>query len=95
MAIKEPIFRYRKYRVTPTVEYIPCLPCTRPTLNNPFQLTQLTATRIPKGAEVTFLEKYDNELVEVVFRIDSSKDEYHVLVMNDFICENLLPIYKR
>jgi len=92
MAIKEPVFNYRKYRVTPTLEYIPCLPCKPTTTNNPYQLT---ATRIPKGAEVTFLAKYDNELVEVMFRNDSSKDEYRVLVMNDFICEHLLPIYKR
>ena len=86
MAIKEPVFYYRKYRVTPTVEYVPCLPVA--------DKIHPTATRIPKGSEITFLTKYDNELVKVSFTTDSSKDEYHVLAMQDFLCENLLPIFR-
>ena len=87
MAIKEPVFIYRKYGVTPTVEYIPCLPM----VDN----VHPTATRIPKGSEVKFLSKYDNELVKVSFQKENSKDEFYVLVMTDFLCENLLPIYRK
>ncbi len=87
MPIKEPIYGYRKYRVTANVEYIPCLPVKG----------VHTATRIPKGAELSFLRKFDNELSEVIFRKENEdeKIEYHVLVMVDFLCENLLPIYRR
>lgn len=92
MAIKEPVFHNRIYRVTPNVDYIPCLPVAK-SLN--FVQEFSTATRIPKGAVVTFLAKYDNDLVEVKFTVEGSKGSYHVLVMNDFICENLLPIYRK
>lgn len=90
MAIKEPMFKWRKYMVTPNVDYIPCLPIRRSEHSN-----HLTSTRVPKGAEVTFMDKYDDVLVEISYRIDSSKDEYRVLVVSDFICEHLLPLYKR
>jgi hypothetical protein len=92
MAIKEPVFNWRKYMVTQTVEYIPCLPVRQPEYSHS---NELTSTRVPKGAEVTFIKKYDNELVEIVYRIDSSKEIYRVLVVSDFICEYLLPLYKR
>jgi len=93
MAIKEPVFSYRKYRVTPNVDYIPCLPVKK---SLGFVLQDFsTATRIPKGAEVTFVAKYDNDLVEVRFTVENSKEFYHVLVMSDFICENLLPIFRK
>ena len=89
MAIKEPVFMYRKYRVSPNIEYIPCLPVQ--------DKTHPTATRIPKGAEITFLTKYDNELVKIQFKKESisGADEYVVLAMNDFVCDNVLPIYMR
>ena len=93
MAIKEPIFFTRKYRVTPTVDYIPCLPVKKP--NDWYGPNDSTATRIPKGAEVVFIEKYDNELVEVRFNVEGNKENFHVLVMNDFLCDNLLPLFRR
>lgn len=90
MAIKEPIFMYRKYRVSPNIEYIPCLPVQ--------DKVHPTATRIPKGAELTFLSKYDNELVKIQFKteyISGAGAEYIVLAMKDFVCDNVLPIYMR
>jgi hypothetical protein len=89
MAIKEPVFGYKKYRVSPNVEYIPCLPVQ--------DNVHPTATRIPKGAELTFLNKYDNELVKIQFKKESVSDanEYVVLAMRDFVCDNVLPIYMR
>lgn len=90
MAIKDPVFKWRKYMVTPGVEYIPCLPVRQSEYSN-----DLTSTRVPKGAEVTFMNKYDNELVEIIYRVDSSKEVFRVLVVSDFICEYLLPLYKR
>ena len=89
MAIKEPVYNYRKYRVTPNIEYIPCLPVK--------DAKHPTATRIPKGAEITFLTDYDNDLVKVQFKKESisDADEYVVLAMKDFVCENVLPIYMR
>jgi len=87
MAIKEPVFVYRKYRVTSNIEWIPCLPVKDQ--NFP------TATRIPKGAEVTFLSKYDNDLVKIQFKKEDGIDEFVVLAMREFVCDYLLPIYKR
>lgn len=87
MAIKEPVFVYRKYRVTPTVEYVPCLPIS--------DNLHPTATRIPKGAEVIFVNKYDNELVKISFQKENSKEEFYALAISDFLCENLLPIYRK
>jgi hypothetical protein len=87
MAIKEPVFVYRKYQVTPHVEYIPCLPIT--------DLDFPTCTRIPRGAELTFMSKYDNELVRIAFHSAASKEEYHVVAMLAAVCENVLPLYRR
>ena len=81
------VYNYRKYKVSSNVEFIPCLPI--PAKN--------TATRIPKGAEVTFVRKIDNELDEVCF---CDPDVYNdkgasVIVMRALACECLLPFFKR
>jgi len=86
MAIKEPVFVYRKYRVSPNVEYIPCLPVNDRNLP--------TATRIPKGVELTFVSKYDTDLVKIHFKSESS-EEFIVLAVYQFVCENVLPIFMR
>ena len=87
MAIKEPVFMYRKYRVSPNVEYIPCLPVR--------DNVHPTATRIPKGSELTFLSIYDNDLVKVQFKKENGSDEFVALAMKEFVCDNVLPIYMR
>lgn len=89
MAITEDrvVYHYRKYRVSSIVEFIPCVPV--PNKN--------TATRIPKGSEVTFIRKIDNELDEVLFvNPDKPMDkEANVIVMRSLACECLLPYFKR
>ena len=83
MAIKEPVYIYRKYRVSSNIEYIPCLPFRDN--NHP------TTTKIPKGAEIIFLRNYDNELVTIQF----DAKEYVVLALKALVCDNVLPVYMR
>jgi len=85
MAIKEPVMYYRKYQVTPSVEYLPCLP----TKDFPF-------TRIPRGSEIIFVHKIDNILYEVEFVDPMSENRKPCkVIITSMGFEFMLPLYKR
>lgn len=65
MAIKEPILWARQYILSSEVEYIPCLPSK----------FGEAVTRIPRGAELTFVEKIDPDLYRVEW---ASLKDHHV-----------------
>lgn len=87
MAIKEPVFHYRHYRVMGPVEYIPCLP-----VND----GGFPATRIPKGSDLIFTRKIDNELYEVEFEdSDNAQLGKRKAMIMDVAFDWLLPIFRR
>lgn len=87
MAIKEPVFYSRHYRVMGPVEYIPCLP-----VNGAIK----PITRIPKGSDLIFTRKIDNELYEVEFEdADSAALGRHRAMIMNVAFEWLLPIFRR
>jgi len=87
MAIKEPVYHYRQYRVSSNVEFIPCLPVCGP---------KPTATRIQKGDILVFIRKIDATLSEVEFENpDDSSFGKHCALISHSAFEWLLPIFKR
>ena len=85
MAIKNPTLYYKKYKVTPSVEYLPCLP----TKDCPI-------TRIPKNSEVVFISKIDEDLYEVDFvDPDILHDQPKRVKIGALGLDHMLPIYRR